>query len=369
MAIENYIASFGQNTGAGLVQGLQAGMDERYRNAMMTENKRRYDQEAAAAQQNAILERQKAQEQAERELLKSGTEALLSAPEDQRPSIYRGMMQRAKQLGFDTTDDPQDYTPDILPMLMGATGVKMPEAPKMQYKVSGGQLIATDPSTGMASASPIPGYTAPPDPFAELKGMQMQSNIATQEQTRALREAEQARKAEADRLAAEKAQAEVDKLAQGRQQAQDMAMSMATKARELLADKEALDNYSGFEGMQPTVMPSQRSWEGKLAQLKNSLTLENLKIMAGTGALSNADIMMLERAGNSLVEGGSREENEKELNRILAKFEAAAGGQKQSPQQSGQSAQQQYQAPPGIDPADWAEFTPEEKAAFMGAGQ
>lgn len=127
--ISNQIAGFGRGAGSGVIRGINRA-----------ENRRRYDEQtglqrnAFAAQQeertlrrNEMLQQRdlqarQAMEVAEREHFSGGVQAILSAPEEQRPLMYQGVMQEAASRGFDVQGAPE-YSDDVISKMAGAFGI------------------------------------------------------------------------------------------------------------------------------------------------------------------------------------------------------------------------------------------------------
>ena len=104
------------------------------------------------------------------------------------------------------------------------------------------------------------------------------------------------------------------------------AEEVKTKTRQLVS--ELLGNIDGikavaggFDEMTPTFFDSSKDAEAAMDDLKNLLTVENLKLM--TGVLSESDIAILRSVGSSGLSG-----SQDRIIETLQKIDQAVGGQK-----------------------------------------
>ena len=115
----NAIANFGMQAG----QNIQNTVG----NALArNEERRRYQNEMAIRKQEQDQLRQQAADAAEREYGKGWSAAYFSAPEDKRPLILQGGIQKAVQQGFLKPEEAQSISEDYMYRLAAETGATLP---------------------------------------------------------------------------------------------------------------------------------------------------------------------------------------------------------------------------------------------------
>lgn len=179
--ISNQIASFGRGAGSGIIQGLNRA-----------ENRRRYDEQTglqrnafAAQQQERDLRRNEVRQQREiqaqqqmdadeRDHFSGGVQAILSAPAEQRPLVYQGVMQEAANRGFDVQGAPE-YSDDVISKMAGSFGITVPK-PQTVAPTNLGKLmterdtLATDDPRRAPYDAAIKKLTSPSAPLVSIGG-------------------------------------------------------------------------------------------------------------------------------------------------------------------------------------------------------
>jgi len=166
--------------------------------------------------------------------------------------------------------------------------------------------------------------TSTKNPLMEQLGiMQTQLGISNARQQAKDRAQQSKRDQETHNLKIQKERVNIGAAKKTAKKARSSAESLLTLGKALLTDDGGLESYSGASGVLPTVRPSQKSWEGKLARLQSALTLENTDQL--TGILSDTDIKLLQNSASSLVEGGDTDQNRMEIERIINTIEEGIG--------------------------------------------
>lgn len=134
----NAIANFGMQAG----QNIQNTVG----NALArNEERRRYQNEMAIRKQEQDQLRQQAADAAEREYGKGWSTAYFSAPEDKRPLILQGGIQKAVQQGFLKPEEAQSISEDYMYRLAAETGVDFSGGSNLPSDVQSTQWLMNQP--------------------------------------------------------------------------------------------------------------------------------------------------------------------------------------------------------------------------------
>lgn len=137
MAIENTIANFGRDAGAGLTSGLEKARRNRLVDLQMQEDRQQRQRENRLAdmalgdqREQRSLENQRYDQEVQREqqaeqleYMQSAVQALQSADPEARPQVWQGVLRGAEERGWDISDEPMEWQEGLLPKLQGQFGV------------------------------------------------------------------------------------------------------------------------------------------------------------------------------------------------------------------------------------------------------
>ena len=306
MSIANQIAAFGQNSGNGLLQGLVAADQEKQRNRL-------YE-----LQQGEVERQNRAEEDA---LLTRVNMAMSQARSPEEKQMIWGQAgQMAKERGAKIWPE---WSPEAEAKLaLYGQGSQSPQSPVGKLMADMNKLPPDHPDRASYQAAiDKAGQNNALEVLAELQAKQQLAQGQYQHQQNIR---EDKREAEKHDLDIREAKREEDKQRIATTKAKRQAQGLVDLTKELLADDGGLDSYSGLSGSLPTVRPSTKSYEAKLARLLSALTLENTDQLSGV--LSDADLLLLQNTASAVVKGGTVEHNRGELNRILKTLEAGISG-------------------------------------------